>query len=232
MEFLLLFLDREGAPSGDPAGMAEMGQLAQELARQKKLRRGAPLAAATHRKHVRVRGKKPLVSDGPFAESKEVVAGFWIVDVANREEAIAIAARAPHARHGIVHVHPIEIRYLFADSGKGTPYLLAFNVEPGFSDPDGAMRGEMIVFGEGLARAGTLIETAPLAADPPVARVEARRGKPLVTDGPFAEVKEMIGGYALVRVADRAAAVALAERYPHARWGTIEVREIEFFDRI
>jgi hypothetical protein len=109
---------------------------------------------------------------------------------------------------------------------------LVFRVEPGLTDCDGAKLREMIAFGEGLASQGTLVETAPLKADPPPARVELRGGKPLVTDGPFAEAKEAVGGYGVVRVADRAAAVELARRYPHARWGPIEVREILFFDRV
>jgi hypothetical protein len=80
--------------------------------------------------------------------------------------------------------------------------------------------------------AATLLETAPLAVDPPPARVEGRVGKTLVTDGPFAEAKEAIGGYSLVRVEGRAAAIELAKRYPHARWGPVEVREILSFDRV
>ena len=230
MEFILLFLDPAARPS-DPGGMAEMKRFAEELARQGKLQRGAPLAVASDGVQVRVHDGQPLVTDGPFAETKEVVAGFWIVDVADREEAIDIAGRAPHARRGLVEVHQLAIRYLYADSGQGTPFLMAFHMGPDLKDPDGAKMREMIAFGERLAREGKLLETAPLAADPPPARIEVRRGTRLVTDGPFAEAKEVVGGYGLVRVAGRAAAVELAKIYPHARWGRVEVREILFFDR-
>jgi hypothetical protein len=129
-------------------------------------------------------------------------------------------------------VHAIGERYTYTDTGAGTPFLLAFRREPGLADPDGAKLREMLAFSEELARQGTLFETAPLADDPLPARVEVRGGKALVTDGPFAEAKEAIGGYGLVRVTDRAAAVALAKRYPHARWGPVEVREILFFDPV
>jgi hypothetical protein len=90
----------------------------------------------------------------------------------------------------------------------------------------------MRAFGEGLVRTATLFETVRLADREPAARVKVRGGKPLITDGPFAESKEAIGGYGLVRVADRAAAIGLAGRTPHARWGPVEVREILFFDRV
>jgi hypothetical protein len=90
----------------------------------------------------------------------------------------------------------------------------------------------MMAFGQDLQRDGVLFDIAPLAADPPPARIESRGGRTLVTDGPFAESKEAIGGYALVRVAGRAQAIELAQRFPHARWGPIEVREILFLDPV
>ena len=232
MEFLLWFTDRKDGPPFAVGGNAEMKELAGELAREGKLRRGAPLGAISDAALVRVRGGKALVSDGPFAESKEVVGGFWIVDVASRDEAIAIARRSPHARYGTVEVHPVAVRYTYPDKKKATPFLLVFRTEEGLCDPDGAKFREMIDFGEGLASDGTLVETAPLAADPPPARIEVRGERTLVTDGPFAEAKEAVGGYGVVRVAGRAEAIELAKRYPHARWGPVEVREILFFDAV
>ena len=110
MEFMLLFMERKGAPTGGPDGFAEMKKFAGELASQGKLRRGAPLPAESAGARVRVRDGKAFVSDGPFAESKEVVGGFWIVDVASRDEAIEIARRCPHARYGIVEVHLVQWR--------------------------------------------------------------------------------------------------------------------------
>ena len=230
MEFMLLFTERQGASSGGPDRFAEMKKFAGELARQGTLRRGAPLAAASGGARVRVRAGKAFVSDGPFAESKEVLGGFWIIEVASRAEAIEIARRCPHARYGIVEVHLARSRYAFADSGQGTPFLFAFHMEPGLADPDGAKLREMIAYGETLGREGKLLETAPLALDQPAARIETRGGKILVTDGPFAESKEGIGGYGLVRAASRAEAIEIATRYPHAKWGPVEVREIMFFD--
>ncbi|MGH7859325.1 MAG: YciI family protein, partial [Candidatus Binatia bacterium] len=59
-----------------------------------------------------------------------------------------------------------------------------------------------------------------------------RRGRTVVTDGPFAETKDVVGGYSLVRAASRAEAIELAKRCPHAKWGPIEVREVIYFDRV
>ena len=133
MEFMLLFAEKKEAPPPDAAGFAEMKKLAGELARQGKLRRGAPLRSASAGACVRVRDGRALVSDGPFAESKEVVGGFWIVDVSDREEAIEIARRCPHARHGTVEVHRVSRRFTFPDPEKDTPFLLSFRMEPGLT---------------------------------------------------------------------------------------------------
>jgi hypothetical protein len=231
MEFMLLFMVKRGAPGPEPAGFAAMGRLAAELASQGKLRRGAPLESDSAAARVRVRDGKAVVSDGPFAETKEVVAGFWIVDAADRAEAIEIARRTPHARGGVVEVHAVQFRETAPDPATGTPFMMVFGREPGLTDPDGAKLREMLDFSEALKREKKLFETAPLAADPPPARVESRAGATLVTDGPFAESKEAVGGYSLVRMSSRAAAVDLAKRYPHAKWGPVEVREVLFFDR-
>ena len=231
MEFMLLFMARRGAPKPEPAGFAAMGKFAAELASQGKLRRGAPLGDESAGTRVRVRAGRTLVSDGPFAESKEVVAGFWIIDAASRAEAIEIARRTPHARGGTVEVHALQFREAVPDPGTGTPFLMVFGMEPGLTDPDGSKVREMLDFGEGLKREGKFVETAPLAPDPLPARIEARGGSMLVTDGPFAEAKELVGGYAIVRMGSRAEAIELAKRYPHAKWGPVEVREILFFDR-
>ncbi len=227
-----MFTARRGEPLGPPGGMQEMQKLARELASQGKLRRGAPLAPEAEGALVRVRDGRALVTDGPFAESKEVLGGFWVVDVASREEAIEIARRSPHARWGTVEVSAVRFRIVGPDLEKGTPYLLAFRNEPGLTDPEGSKMERMIAFGERLKKEGKLLETAPLAYDEPGARVEVRGGKALVTDGPFVEAKEVVGGYSFVRVASRAEAIELAKHYPAASWGPVEVREILFFDPV
>ncbi len=229
MEFMLLFMQAKGALKGEPEGFAAMHELALELGDAGTLRRGAPLTDEVT--HVRVHGGKAVVSDGPFAESKEIVGGFWIVEVANRDEALAIAARTPHAHGGVVEVHAVRWRRSGADPEKGKPFMMVFGIEPGLTDPDGSKLKEMLDYVEVLKRDGKFIETAPLASEPPAARVETRNGRTLVTDGPFAEAKETVGGYGLVRAAGREQAIELAKRYPHAKWGLVEVREIMFFDR-
>jgi hypothetical protein len=232
VDFMLLFLGRRGAPDATPDGLAAMKAYSGELQSRGKLRVGAPLRPESEAARVVVRGGKPIVTDGPYAESKEVLGGFWIIDVASRDEALEIARRCPHARGGIVEVHPLEFRMAAPDPGQGLPFLYAFRADTRIEDKDRAKLREMLDFTVTLKQEGRFLETAPLAADPPAARIETRSGKTVVTDGPFAEAKEVIGGYALLRAASRDEAVAIAKRYPHPKWGPLELREILFFDPV
>jgi hypothetical protein len=68
----------------------------------------APLLPSSSATSVRVRDGKRLVTDGPFAETREQLGGYMIVDVKDLDEAIAIAARIPLARTGTVEVRPVR----------------------------------------------------------------------------------------------------------------------------
>jgi hypothetical protein len=230
MEFMLLFTDREGGSAGDAGAMAEMQQFADELARQGKLRRCAALNSEPGPARVRVRDGKALVSDGPFAETKELMGGFCIIEAESRDEAIEIARRCPHARRGRVDVVAVGGRHAGDDSSGGSPFLLAFHVSATPPDDLGSKMSEMADYMRTLTGERKCLESAPLRREPLPARVETRGGRVQVTDGPFIELKEVVGGYALVRAASRREAIELAIRCPHARWGPVEVREVAYLD--
>lgn len=81
-------------------------------------------------------------------------------------------------------------------------------------------------FGASLEARGVHRGSDALKPDAEGVRVSLRDGKPVVFDGPFAESKEMIGGYFLIEVASRDEAIAIAAECPAAAWATVEVREI------
>jgi hypothetical protein len=72
-----------------------------------RLRGGDELAASTSATTVRVRSDEQLVTDGPFAETKEQLGGYFIVDVENLDTAIALAAELPGAQTGAIEVRPL-----------------------------------------------------------------------------------------------------------------------------
>ncbi len=73
---------------------------------------------------------------------------------------------------------------------------------------------------------GQFLATAPLHATAMATSVRVRDGKRLVTDGPFAEAHEQLGGYFLIDAQDLDEAIGIAERIPGSRWGTVEVRPV------
>jgi len=73
---------------------------------------------------------------------------------------------------------------------------------------------------------GQFLATAPLHPTPMATSVRVRNGKRLVTDGPFAETREQLGGYFLIKAADLDEAIGIAGRIPGARSGTVEVRPV------
>ena len=77
-----------------------------------------------------------------------------------------------------------------------------------------------------LSSRGQFVSANPLQPVSTATSVRIREGKRLVTDGPFAETREHLGGYFLVDAKDLNEAIAIAGRIPAARWGTVEVRPI------
>jgi hypothetical protein len=89
------------------------------------------------------------------------------------------------------------------------------------------LRSETLAYVDELRKSGHLISTEPLKSARTAASVRVREGKISVTDGPFAETKEQLGGYFLIKARDLDEAIKLASKWPSARLGTIEVRPIE-----
>lgn len=90
-----------------------------------------------------------------------------------------------------------------------------------------ALRRETLEYVEALTRNGQLIDARPLQSARYASTVRVREGKPTVTDGPFAETKEQLGGFFLVEAADFEEALQIASKWPSARIGTIEVRPVD-----
>jgi hypothetical protein len=84
----------------------------------------------------------------------------------------------------------------------------------------------MVRFSEALQSRGLLTMSQSLKTDTNGARVQVRGRDPIVVDGPFAEAKEMIGGFFLLTCETREQAIAIAGECPAARWATVEVREL------
>jgi hypothetical protein len=112
MKYMLLIYDEEQAwakmsEAERAQMMSEYRQLSADLKASGQYVAGSqlqPIAAATS---VRVRGGKRVVTDGPFAETREQLGGYYLIEAKDLDEAIAIGARIPSARVGTIEVRPV-----------------------------------------------------------------------------------------------------------------------------
>lgn len=115
---LLIYLDEQALNETDREQCyGESAQFAHQLNASGQYLAATPLYPTSTATSVRVRGGKRLVTDGPFAETREQLGGFFLIDAKDLDEAIGIAARIPAGRWGTVEVRPVlEIPGLPADS--------------------------------------------------------------------------------------------------------------------
>jgi hypothetical protein len=85
----------------------ESTQLANDLKKNGKYLAANPLHPTSTATSVRVRNGKPLVTDGPFMETREHLGGYFLIDAKDLDEAIGIASRIPGARKGTVEIRPV-----------------------------------------------------------------------------------------------------------------------------
>jgi hypothetical protein len=105
---LLIYLDEQALDNTEREQCyRESAQLAHQLDAAGHYLAAAPLQPTATATSVRVRAGKRVVTDGPFAETKEQLGGYFLIDATDLDEAIAIAARIPMARRGTVEVRPI-----------------------------------------------------------------------------------------------------------------------------
>ncbi len=93
--------------------------------------------------------------------------------------------------------------------------------------PDAERVAEMMAYNKALQEAGVLITLDGLHPPSMGARISFPDGKPVVTDGPFAESKEVLGGYWMIDVASREEAIAWASRCPASGSEVIEIRQVQ-----
>ena len=99
--------DSEAGVMPSPELLAEMGKFNQELIQAGVMLAGDGLHASSKGKRVKFSGEKRTVIDGPFTETKELVAGYWIWQVRSMDEAVEWLKRAPFDRETEVEIRPV-----------------------------------------------------------------------------------------------------------------------------
>jgi hypothetical protein len=189
---------------------------------------GNPLRLDADATTVKVRNGELTVIDGPYAETKEQVAGFDVIECASLEEAVRWAGGHPHSWMGAVEVRALvgsaPAVHLPEPSAGKTRYMMFVCTDPAvdpreFSrmEPVGPWVAEMD--GRGVRLFGSELEPPGSART-----VRVRESQAIVTDGPFAETKEQIVGFDVLECADLDEAIEVAAKHPMARAGILEVR--------
>jgi hypothetical protein len=182
---------------------------------------------------VKIRDGELIVSDGPYAETKEQVIGYDLIECASMDEAVEWAGRHPHSWTGAAEVRALAgsapaVSLPEPSVGK-TRYMLLVCTDPSVDprefarmEPAGSWVAEMD--GRGIRLFGSEL------ASPSAARtVRVRDSRTIVTDGPFAETKEQIAGFDVLECTDLDEAIDVAARHPMARVGILEVRPFRPF---
>ncbi|HSO30144.1 MAG TPA: YciI family protein [Candidatus Sulfomarinibacteraceae bacterium] len=124
MQYLFLIYEEE-APGGAGPDQAEMAAdlplyaaFTRETRERKQYLAGEALQPTSTATSVRVRDGRSTVTDGPFAETKEALGGFYLLDCRDIDEAIEMAAKIPSARRGTIEVRPVwELPAAYTEAG-------------------------------------------------------------------------------------------------------------------
>ncbi|QDV38089.1 YCII-related domain protein [Tautonia plasticadhaerens] len=243
MKYMLLIYGAEDSWTEEEreACMVESMGIGDELSARGKYLDSSPLEPAATAATVRVRDGRAMVTDGPFAETTEQLGGFYILELEDLDEAIAVASRLPPAKKGTVEIRPVlELDGLPpsrplpggpAEAGSGRPFMLLCYDDEGAWTSAGeeahrAAMAEASALARELSEAGRYVSASPLHPTELATSVRVRDGLRQVTDGPFAETNEVLGGYYVIMARSRDEAVQVASRHPGARFGSVEVRPI------
>ena len=137
MRFMIIVKANRDSESGVMPSeklLADMGKFNEELVKAGVMLAGEGLHPSSKGARVRFSGSKRTVIDGPFAEAKELVAGFWIFQVKSKEEAIEWVKRSPNPFEG---ESEIEIRQVFEDADFGAEFT------PELREQESRLRTEM-----------------------------------------------------------------------------------------
>jgi hypothetical protein len=226
MNYLMLICsDGVATPEKAAAMQAHTPKWVQEMDERGVRLLGNGLQGPETARTVRVRDGETLVSDGPFADTKEFIGGLDIIDAENLDEAIEIAAKHPVSWFHAIELRPFtpglelperwayeDLRHLlmmFDGGGAEAPEEQAEVVRD--RDPWREQAGPALVVGHGLEHRDN------------ATTVRVRNGETLLTDGPFAETKEFLAGIAILNSSEQEA-IALAAQFPLARFHMVEVR--------
>jgi hypothetical protein len=229
MRYMLIHAaDPDLASEWDDEAQASFSSWIEETIRSGVNLQGSRLRPTADATTIKIRDGELIITDGPYAETKEQVAGYDVLECASLDEAVRWASRHPHSWLGSVEVRALPDSAPDAplpEPGEGkVRYMMLVCTDPAV-DPREFARIEPVdpwvdeMNGRGIRLYGSELEPPGSART-----VRVRDSRAIVTDGPFAETKEQIAGFDVLECADLDEAIEVASRHPMARLGILEVR--------
>jgi hypothetical protein len=242
MKYMLLMYGDENAWTDETRRqcMVDSLKVCDELAAQGKLIATSPLHPVRTAKSLRVKDGKPLVTDGPFAETTEQLGGFFLLELNDLDEAIAVASRLPPAMVGTAEIRPVgeldgappprSFKNAFANPDLKPFMLISYKEDSVWKGASEEARCNAKEGAAALAREldaqGRLLMVFPLHGVDTATSIRIRGGKRQITDGPFAETNEVLGGFYVILARSHEEALKSAVRHAELSHGTVEVREL------
>ena len=234
MRFMIMHKQTDEMEKGlppDPETIAGVGKLVAEGLKDGVFLSGEGLKPSAQRVHILYKNGKRTVTDGPFTEAKELVAGFALLRVSSKEEAIAWCDKFASALGDVELflgpvVEPWDLGMMPKPERSPLRFLATHKVDERAGDggpPDPKAMAKMGALIDEMKKAGVLQATGGLESTKKGARIRYEGGKRRVIDGPFAESKELIAGYAIVDLPSLAAAIEWTVRFGEV----LNVNEIE-----
>ena len=222
-----------GAP--DPAIVEAVGKLVQEGVKDRVFVSGEGLKPSSERMHIAYKKGKRTITDGPFTEAKELVAGFALMRVRSKDEAISWCDKFA-AVIGDVElfmgpvVEPWDLGLVPKPKNPPLRFLSMHKLDERAESearPDPELMARMDALIQEMRQAGVLQGTGGLMGTKKGARIRFEGGKRTVIDGPFAESKELVAGYAILDLPSKAAAIEWAIRFGEiVKVNEVEVRQL------
>jgi hypothetical protein len=225
----------ESGATPDADTIARVGKMIGEMVEARVFGGGEGLRASARGAKLTGRGRARVRENGPFRASETVPAGFALLQTRSLDEAMAWAARiGAILEEGDIEVRPFneawDIGVAPKPEGLETTRFMALYKDPEAERTGVRSRGraaELSRLFELMRGAGVLLDEIALEPSARGARLRKSGSGYSVVDGPFAEAKELIGGYSIVNVPSKAEAIAWAHRYVEAVGPEeLDVREV------
>lgn len=213
--------EMEKGLSPDPEIIAGVGRLVQEGLKDRVFVSGEGLWPSAQRVRLTYANGQRTITDGPFSEAKELIGGFSLLRVRTKEEAIAWCDRFAAAIGDLdVVLGPVVEPWDLGIAAKpAKPPLRFLSLYQADESAESSASREPTLVAKvdaliaEMRAAGALQGTGSLESTKHGARIQYKAGKRSVIDGPFAESKELIAGYAIIDVPSKAEAIAWALRF-------------------